>query len=118
MGWDAEFDEPIPLREGGVLRTLREAGDYIAALPPNDQKHPKVQAVIHVLLQAANHGGPLVFARMGVSAMLGRDDPPSGRLAATRKRHAYKVADGVGAEQQDHPDTVETTIGQRCESLS
>ena len=27
------FDDPIPLPDGGKLRTLRDAGNYIAKLP-------------------------------------------------------------------------------------
>lgn len=77
MSWDARFDPPIALPEGGALTTLREAGDYIAALPAAEQHHPKVQAAAHVLIQAADHGGPMIFARMGVSAMLGRHDAPA-----------------------------------------
>jgi hypothetical protein len=49
---------------------------YIQRLPPAEQQHPKVQAAAHVLIQAADHGGPMIFARIGVSAMIGRNDPP------------------------------------------
>lgn len=85
-GWDARFDPPLALPEGGALRTLREAGAYIAALPAAEQQHPKVQAAVHVLLQAADHGGPLIFARMGVAAMLGRHDPPKPPRPPKRRR--------------------------------
>ncbi len=34
-GWPCEFDEPIVLPDGQVLRTLRDAGDYITKLPRN-----------------------------------------------------------------------------------
>jgi hypothetical protein len=33
MTWSRAFDEPIPLPGGRTLATLRDAGDYIAALP-------------------------------------------------------------------------------------
>jgi hypothetical protein len=28
-GWTREFDEPIPLPDGGELRTLLDAGHYV-----------------------------------------------------------------------------------------
>jgi hypothetical protein len=83
--WTTRFDPPIPLPDGGTLATLRDAGDYIAALSAAEQQHPKVQAAVHVLLQAADHGGPMIFARMGVAAMLGRDDPPPSPRSPRRK---------------------------------
>jgi hypothetical protein len=32
-GWSREFDEPIAVPDGGTLVTLRDAADYITALP-------------------------------------------------------------------------------------
>jgi hypothetical protein len=32
-GWTREFDEPIPLPDGGELRTLLDAGRYVDGLP-------------------------------------------------------------------------------------
>ena len=31
--WSRPFDEPIPLPDGGELRTLLDAGRYVDALP-------------------------------------------------------------------------------------
>src|SRR5580692_4678717 len=33
-GWSRQFDDPIATGDGGALRTLRDAGVYILALPP------------------------------------------------------------------------------------
>jgi hypothetical protein len=33
-GWSRHFFDPIPTGDGGELRTLRDAGVYILALPP------------------------------------------------------------------------------------
>ncbi|UYO55174.1 hypothetical protein [Rhodopseudomonas palustris] len=74
--WTREFDEPVPLPEGGrPLRTLRDAAAYIEALPTTEQQHDAVQTALHVLLQAADHGGPMMFARIGVSRMVRRHHP-------------------------------------------
>ena len=35
-GWHRTSDDPIPLPDGSELRTLRDAGNYIAALPKRE----------------------------------------------------------------------------------
>jgi len=62
--WTREFNEPVPLPEGGrPLRTLRDAAAYIEALPAAEQQHADVKTALHVLLQAADSYGPMMFAR-------------------------------------------------------
>ncbi len=39
-GWSRAFDDPIKLDDGCTLRTLRDAGEYIAALPETEQAAP------------------------------------------------------------------------------
>jgi hypothetical protein len=36
MSWSSQFDEPIPLPDSSEIKTLREAGDYIIALPERE----------------------------------------------------------------------------------
>jgi hypothetical protein len=86
MSWTKRFDPPIELPEGGTLATLREAAAYIEDLPAAEQAHPAVQAAIHVLLQAADHDGPMIFARMGVLRMLSRHVPPPAPRTAKRRQ--------------------------------
>ncbi|ACF01588.1 conserved hypothetical protein [Rhodopseudomonas palustris TIE-1] len=86
MSWTKRFDPPIELPGGGALTTLREAAAYIEALPAAEQKHPEVQTAIHVLLQAADHDGPMTFARMGVLRMLSRHAPPPEPRPAKRRQ--------------------------------
>ncbi|UYO50351.1 hypothetical protein KQX64_07190 [Rhodopseudomonas palustris] len=74
--WERQFEEPIPVPGQRPIRTLRDAAAYIEALSPAEQQHERVQAALYVLLQAADHGGPMLLARMGVSAMIGRFEPP------------------------------------------
>ena len=40
-GWLQRFDEPIPLPEGGELRTLLDASLYIEGLPKEKFQRPK-----------------------------------------------------------------------------
>jgi hypothetical protein len=36
MSWPLTFADPIPLSDGGELRTLRDAGNFIAKLPKRE----------------------------------------------------------------------------------
>jgi hypothetical protein len=67
LGWDLEFDEPIALERGGKLVTLRDATNYITALPANEAALPEWQAAI-----VADLSGPTMFARIGVMRALNR----------------------------------------------
>jgi len=96
MSWTAAFPDPIPLPGGKTLRTLRDAGKFIENLPEVEVATPAWQTALHVVLQAADHGGPIDFARLGVMRALypvvpiydpKRKDPKwrnSGKLARDR----------------------------------
>jgi hypothetical protein len=40
-GWSREFDESIALPAGGKLVTLRDAANYLTALPDDEAAHPE-----------------------------------------------------------------------------
>jgi hypothetical protein len=44
MGWQANFDEPIPLAKGERLATLHDAAHYITKLPKAEHDAPEWQA--------------------------------------------------------------------------
>jgi hypothetical protein len=71
-GWSREFDEPIAVPDGGTLVTLRDAADYITALPDEEAALPEWQAAIEALMLVADLGGPTMFARMGMMRALNR----------------------------------------------
>jgi hypothetical protein len=73
MGWDAEFDEPIPLPKGKTLATLRDAALYITKLTKADQQSAPWQAAIEALIPVAERNGPTMFARIGVMRALNRN---------------------------------------------
>jgi hypothetical protein len=56
-GWSRAFDDPIVLPDGSTLRTLRDAGEYVAQLPKATQSPPEWQTAAALLLQAAERGG-------------------------------------------------------------
>jgi hypothetical protein len=62
MSWTRPFDDPIPLLGGGQLLTLREAADYIMALP----KAERWQTVITCMIGAAEGCDFMLHARVGM----------------------------------------------------
>lgn len=72
MSWSREFDGPIPLPGGKPLVTLREAGEYIAALPKKEHGEPEWQAAMQALILVAEGRGPTMFARIGIMRALNR----------------------------------------------
>jgi hypothetical protein len=70
MSWDLPFADPIPLPHGGTLKRLLDAGAYISALPKHVHDAKEWQCAMYCLLQAADHGGPIEFARLGMMQAL------------------------------------------------
>jgi len=73
ISWSSQFDDPIPLPSGGQLRTLRDAANYITKLPKAEHNAPEWQAAIGALILVAEHGGPTMFARIGMMRALYSD---------------------------------------------
>ena len=70
MSWSRSFHVPIPLPDGRMLRTLRDAGDYIQALPGAKHKQPEWQIAAEMLLAAVEGSGPLMFAEIAMRKAL------------------------------------------------
>lgn len=74
MPWSTPFDDPIDLRGGARLRTLQEAADFIMKLPEAEQREPRWQTAIEMLISAAETGGGwLMFARIAMLRALNAD---------------------------------------------
>jgi hypothetical protein len=58
------------LAHGRKLLTLQDAATYITNLPKNESDLPEWQAAIEALMLVADHGGPTMFARIGVMRAL------------------------------------------------
>lgn len=86
-GWHRTFDDPIPLPDGRMLRTLRDAGHYIAKLPKATQQRPEWRTATDMLMRAAEGRGLLMFAHVGMLQALhaGKPEPP-----ITPRRQAAK----------------------------
>ena len=72
MGWDQQFFDPIELRKGKKLVTLRDAALYITKLPKAEHDAEEWQAAMEALLLVAGSDGPTMFARIGVMRALNR----------------------------------------------
>jgi hypothetical protein len=68
---EPRVDEPIAL-PGGKLVTLRDAANYITALPRKEADAPEWQAAIEALMLVVEFGGPTMMARIGVMRALNR----------------------------------------------
>jgi hypothetical protein len=69
-GWHRTFDDPIPLPDAGELRTLRDAGNFIAGLPKREHDTFAWRAAIQALMLVAEHGGDTMLPRIGIMRAL------------------------------------------------
>jgi hypothetical protein len=75
-GWKRRFNEPIPLPGSGKLVTLKNAIAWLAkAVPKSEHNMKQVQAAAHCVTEAAENGGPMMFARMGIMQAINRRKP-------------------------------------------
>lgn len=68
MSWERPFDQPVPLPRGAPARTLRDAANYIKTLP----KSVRADSV-HMLIEAAEDRGPMLFAKISILRPVGSD---------------------------------------------
>jgi hypothetical protein len=62
-----------------MLRTLRDAGDYIQALPGAKHKRPEWQIAAEMVLAAVEGSGPLMFAEIAMRKALAAELTPRRR---------------------------------------
>jgi hypothetical protein len=85
MSWSRTFDDPIILPNGRVLKTLRDAGHYVAGLPKAKHNRPEWRLAAAMLMQAAEDGAPIMLAEMAMRRALNADGQPV-QLEPRRKR--------------------------------
>jgi hypothetical protein len=83
-GWSRHFFDPIPTGEGGELRTLRDAGVYILALPPAEAEREHWQIAMEFLISAAEKGGIVMMAH--IAMLRARDPSGTGREGRQRAK--------------------------------
>ncbi len=57
-GWGRSFDDEIVLPDGRILRTLGDAGRYVAALPEKVQHRPEWALAAEMLMKACEGKPP------------------------------------------------------------
>jgi hypothetical protein len=112
--WDRPFAEPVELPKGKKLVTLRDAALYITKLPKAEHDAGEWQAAMAALLLVAEHDGPTMFARIGVTRALNRhvervfDTSPlgtpeagAGSMTGARNYRGFDP-DGIAKTEADH----------------
>jgi hypothetical protein len=77
-GWLRKFDEPIPLPDGGELRTLLDAGRYVDALPRSMHEREEWQTVMEVLLSAVEGRELVRLVQVALTLALQESGPTRG----------------------------------------
>jgi hypothetical protein len=91
VSWTLRFTEPIVLADGVKLVSLRHAiAHLVKTIPAAERSLPAVLTAAEMLTAAAEHGGPVEFARIATIQAL--------------NRHAQRVF---------NPDRKETKWGRR-----
>ena len=73
MSWDSRFAEPIVLPDGIRLASLRESiAHLVKTIPAAERRLPAVLTAAEMLTAAAEHGGPVEFARIATLQALNR----------------------------------------------
>jgi hypothetical protein len=74
VSWDSRFAEPIVLPDGAKLASLREAiAHLVNTIPASDRSMPAVLTAAELLINAAEHGGPIEFARIATLQAINRN---------------------------------------------
>ena len=86
MSWQQFFHDPIKLPDGRVLRSLRDAGEFIQMLPKATMNRPEWQAAVQALLVVVEHDGDTRPVRIGIVRALNASNPaePQTRRKAAR----------------------------------
>jgi hypothetical protein len=73
VSWDSRFAEPIVLDDGVKLASLRESITHLVkTIPAAERRLPAVLTAAEMLTAAAEHGGPVEFARITTLRALNR----------------------------------------------
>ena len=73
MSWSLRFAEPIVLDDGVKLASLRESiAHLVKTIPATERRLPAILTAAEMLTAAAEHGGPVEFARITTLRALNR----------------------------------------------
>jgi len=92
MSWSLTFDEPITLAKGKALRTLRDAADYVMALPKKEADLPHWRLAVECLLSAADEAGPVMMAQIAMLQALHAGTPERAVEPRRKRTKDYRNA--------------------------
>jgi hypothetical protein len=74
VSWSLRFRKPILLADGGKVASLRKAiAHLVKIIPAAERGSPAVLTAAELLTNAAEHGGPIEFARIATLQALNRN---------------------------------------------
>jgi hypothetical protein len=124
VSWDQSFYGPIELPSGKKLITLRDATHYITILTKPKHDAEEWQTAIEALLLVAEHGGPTMFAPIGVMRALRRHKPKARPAPRRSTVHGNQAAmDGFGEYRSDlllrvsSQSTSEAVLNQKAAAI-
>jgi hypothetical protein len=88
--WSRKFDNPIPIVNGKLLFRLRDAGQFIEALPKAEQDAPRWRTATELLIFAAK-GAPTMLARIAVMRALHHREPQTEFPARRRRAKTIRI---------------------------
>lgn len=86
MRWNRKFDDPVP-----GCRTLRDAANRILSLPKAEQELPHWQAAAEALTLAAESGGDMLLARVGMLRALNHGKPEPDKQSRRKTVRKYRM---------------------------
>jgi hypothetical protein len=97
VSWVSRFAEPIVLKDGAKLASLRQAiAHLVKTVPLAERILPAVLTAAELLTAAAEHGGPIEFARIATLQAI-----PRSRACTCGQTTAYRTL--IEPAQWPHP---------------
>jgi hypothetical protein len=93
MAWSTHFVDPVPLPDGGKLKTLQACAEYIIALPGRKPDRPEWQLAMQALMLCAEggSGGEPMLARIAMMKALYPKGDPAVLALQKRRARAYRI---------------------------
>lgn len=85
MSWDQEFHDPIALPDGRKPFTIRNAAQFVLAMPDDQSALAHWETAIECLMLVAEHGGDPMFPHIAMVQALQHVETKTAR-APRRKR--------------------------------
>jgi hypothetical protein len=89
--WSKRFFDPIPVPSRAPLRTLRDAAQFILALPPAEQRETRWQVAASVLKMVAETGGDPMIARIGMMRALHHRASEAAQMPRRKRVKQFRI---------------------------